>query len=126
LGTLAAGPWLLVNEGLKEHSGRPRPGHVAQFGGKAEFRPFGRFDGSCATNCSFVSGEAAAAAWTLAPALLAPPPWRAAAVAASLVFTLATSALRMAFGGHFLSDALFAALFVWLIVLASRPRRRED
>ena len=131
--TLAAGPGLLVNLGLKEHSGRPRPTQIVEFGGTAEFRPFWRFDGACEKNCSFVSGEAAAAAWTLGPALLVPPPARGAAVVAALVFTAAVSALRLSFGGHFLSDVAFAALFTWAIVLATarafrlpRARGAED
>lgn len=119
--TMALGPGVAVNLILKDHSHRPRPAHVTQFGGKAEFRPVGRFDGACAANCSFVSGEAAAAAWTLAPALLTPPPARAAWVAASLVFAAATGALRMAFGGHFLSDVALGVLICVLIVLATRP-----
>ena len=118
--TMAAGPGLLVNLILKEHSHRPRPGHVAEFGGVATFRPVGRLDGACAKNCSFVSGEAAAAAWTLAPALLTPPPMRAGWVAASMIFAAATGALRMSFGGHFLSDVVLAILFTALIVLTSR------
>jgi lipid A 4'-phosphatase len=119
--TMAAGPGLLVNLILKEHSHRPRPGHVAEFGGVATFRPIGRFDGACAKNCSFVSGEAAAAAWTLAPALLTPPPVRAGWVAASMILAGATGLLRMSFGGHFLSDVVLGVLFTVLIVLASRP-----
>jgi membrane-associated PAP2 superfamily phosphatase len=54
----------------------------------------------------------------VAPALLAPPPFRAAAVGAALLFTAATAVLRMAFGGHYLSDVVFAALFTWLVVLS--------
>lgn len=119
--TMALGPGLVVNLILKDHSHRPRPGHLIAFGGKAEFRPVGRFDGACDSNCSFVSGEASAAAWTLAPALLTPPPVRAAWVAASMVFAAATGGLRMAFGGHFLSDVVFAILLTWLIVLGTRP-----
>lgn len=117
LASLALGPGLLVNVVLKEHSHRPRPAQVVEFGGAAEFRPFWRFDGACAKNCSFVSGEAASAAWTLAPALLVPAPARAVAVAAALVFTAATAALRMAAGGHFLSDVVFAAFLTLAIVL---------
>lgn len=111
------GPGLLVNVGLKDHWHRPRPGQIVEFGGKATFQPFYRFDGGCHANCSFVSGEVASAAWTLAPALLAPPPLRTAAVAASFVFALAMSLLRIAAGGHFLSDAVFAILFTALVVL---------
>jgi membrane-associated phospholipid phosphatase len=118
LASLALGPGLLVNGVLKENSHRPRPYQTAEFGGPWAFRAYEKFDGDCRRNCSFVSGEASTSAWTLAPALLAPPPLRALAVAAALVFTVATAALRMAFGGHYLSDVTLAALFTFLIVLA--------
>jgi membrane-associated phospholipid phosphatase len=117
LASLALGPGLLVNGVLKEISHRPRPEQTLAFGGPWAFQPYDSFAGQCGHNCSFVSGEAATAAWTLAPALLAPPPARAAAVAAAVAFTLATALLRMAFGGHYLSDVLFGALFTFVIVL---------
>ena len=117
LASLALGPGLLVNGVLKENSHRPRPEQTVEFGGPWRFRPFDKFDGECRRNCSFVSGEVATSAWTLAPALLAPPPFRAPAVGAALAFTAATGALRMSFGGHYLSDALLAALLTFLIVL---------
>jgi membrane-associated phospholipid phosphatase len=117
IASLALGPGLLVNGVLKEYSHRPRPEQTLEFGGPWRFRPFEAFDGACKSNCSFVSGEVATSAWTLAPALLAPPPTRAAAVGAALLFTAATALLRMAFGGHYLSDASFAALFTFLVVL---------
>jgi len=117
LASLALGPGLLVNGVLKENSHRPRPEQTVEFGGPWRFRPYEAFDGECRRNCSFVSGEVAASSWTLAPALLAPPPFRVLAVGAALAFTAATGALRMSFGGHYLSDALLAALFTFLIVL---------
>ena len=86
IATLAIGPGLIVNLGLKDHAHRPRPVHVVAFGGTDEFRPWYRFDGACKINCSFVSGEAASGFWMVAPALVAPPPWRAPAVAGALVF----------------------------------------
>jgi membrane-associated phospholipid phosphatase len=115
--SLALGPGLLVNGVLKENSLRPRPEQTMEFGGPWRFRPFEKFDGECRRNCSFVSGEVATSAWTLAPALLAPPPFRVLAVGAALGFTAATGFLRMSFGGHYLSDVLLAALFTFLIVL---------
>lgn len=115
--SLGLGPGLLVNTLLKDHSHRPRPYQVDVFGGDAPFRPFYRFDGACGRNCSFVSGEGSTGFWTVAPALLIPPPWRAVAVGAAIAFGTATSVLRMAFGGHFLSDSLFAGLFTWLVML---------
>jgi lipid A 4'-phosphatase len=125
--TLALGPGLLVNGVLKEISHRPRPEQTLAFGGPWAFQPYDSFRGQCRNNCSFVSGEAATAAWTLAPALLAPPPARAAAVAAAVLFTVGTALLRMAFGGHYLSDVLFGALFTFVIVLGFfQWYRRED
>lgn len=115
--SLAVGPGLLVNVGLKDHWHRPRPVQVTDFGGNLAFVPWYRTDGACARNCSFVSGEGSAAVWTLAPALLAPAAYAAPAVGAALVFALTTSLLRIAFGGHFLSDTVFAALFTWLVLI---------
>jgi membrane-associated phospholipid phosphatase len=117
--TLALGPFLLVNGIIKEHSHRPRPFQTADFGGPWGFRPFGHFDGDCVTDCSFVSGETSTAAWSLAPALLTPPPWRAAVIGASLLFTLVMGVLRVAYGGHYLSDVTFGALINWVLVLAA-------
>ena len=116
--SLALGPGLLVNTMLKDHSHRPRPAQVQQFGGLEAFRPFYRFDGACLRNCSFVSGEGSTAFWTVAPALLVPLAYRAPAVAAALLFGAMTGLLRMAFGGHFLSDTVFGALLTWLVILA--------
>ncbi|HUO54168.1 MAG TPA: phosphatase PAP2 family protein [Rhodoblastus sp.] len=123
--TLALGPGLLVNAWLKEVSHRPRPEQTQDFGGPWTFQPYESFSGQCGHNCSFVSGETATAAWTLAPALLAPPPARAYAVAAALLFTLATGLLRMAFGGHYFSDVVFAALFTFVVVLAGHEWYRR-
>lgn len=115
--SLALGPGLLVNVVLKDHSHRPRPYQTREFGGDEAFRPFWRFDGACRRNCSFVSGEGSASFWTVAPALLAPPPLRVAAVAAALAFGAGVSLLRIAAGGHYLSDTVFAGLLTWLVIL---------
>jgi membrane-associated phospholipid phosphatase len=120
IATLAIGSGLIVNLGLKDHTHRPRPVHVVDFGGPDEFRPWYRFDGACKANCSFVSGEAASGLWMVAPALLAPPPWRAPAVVGALVFGAAASVLRMAFGGHFLSDVLLGGLISLLVIFVAR------
>ncbi len=118
IASLTIGSGLIVNLGLKDHSHRPRPVHVSEFGGEMEFRPWYTFDGACKKNCAFASGEAASGFWMLAPALLAPPPWRALAIAASIVYGVATSALRLAFGGHFLSDVLIGGLISAIVVVA--------
>ena len=125
--TFAVGPGLVANTILKDHSHRPRPYQTAGFGGDEPFRPFYTFDGACRRNCSFVSGEGATSAWTLGPALLVPPPWRGPAIAASLVFAALSGTLRMAFGGHYFSDAVFAVLLSWWVLwlgwVLCAPRR---
>ena len=123
--TFVFGPGLLVNGLLKPHSHRPRPVQTADVTGiGAPYRPFYKFDGACVRNCSFSSGETAAAFWTVAPALLAPPPLTAPAVAGALAFGLFGGALRMLAGAHFLSDVAFSALLMLaLTALATRARR---
>lgn len=114
--TMALGPGLLVNVILKDHWGRPRPIDVTQFGGVEHFMPWWKPGGDCPSNCSFVSGDVAGAFWTVAPAALAPPPYRALAYGAALALGVTMSAFRVMAGGHFPSDAIFAGVFTFLIV----------
>ena len=114
--TLALGPGLLVNVLLKDHWGRPRPIDVAQFGGDQHFVAWWDPRGDCPGNCSFVSGDVSGAFWTIAPAVLTPPPWRALCVGAALALGTGMAAMRAMAGAHFVSDAAFAGLFTFLII----------
>jgi membrane-associated PAP2 superfamily phosphatase len=116
LTTLALGPGLVANVGLKEHWGRSRPIDVPQLGGEERFTAWWDPRGICPKNCSFVSGDASGAFWTLAPAALAPPAWRPAAYAGAIAFGAGVGVLRMAFGGHFFSDVAFAGVIMFVIV----------
>ncbi len=116
IATMALAPGLLVNVVLKDHWGRPRPIDVKQFGGQQHFVAWWDPRGRCPNNCSFVSGDVAGAAWTFAPAALVPPPWRALAYGAAFAFTLGMATIRVMAGGHFVSDAIFAGVFTFLIV----------
>jgi hypothetical protein len=115
----ALAPGLVANAVFKEHWHRPRPVHVTQFNGPAQFVRWSDNGGSCRANCSFFSGEVSAAAWTLAPAVLMPAPWRPAAVAVALVFTGVSTFVRVSQGGHFFSDAAAALIatsfIIWLL-----------
>lgn len=132
IATMALGPGLLVNAGLKDHWGRYRPIDVTEFGGSGPFTAWWDPRGGCPGNCSFVSGDVSSALWTMAPAALAPPPWRALAYGAALTLTAAMAVLRMMFGGHFPSDVIFAGVFTYLMIwlcyaLVYRwPRTRLD
>jgi len=112
--TLSAG--VLTNLTFKSYWGRPRPVVVTQFNGPDQFVPWWDPRGSCGRNCSFFSGEGATAFWTYAPAALAPPAWRPLAYAAATLFGVTTSALRMAFGGHFFTDVAAAGLVTFVVV----------
>jgi lipid A 4'-phosphatase len=116
LATLALGPGLFVNVTMKDHWPRSRPIDISAFSGGERFVPWWDPRGVCAKNCSFVAGESSGAFWTLAPAALAPPPWRAFAYAAATAFGAAVGALRIAFGAHFFSDVVFAGVFIFVIV----------
>jgi membrane-associated PAP2 superfamily phosphatase len=118
--SLLLGPGLLVNGILKEHWDRPRPFDVTEFGGTKPFVNWWNPNGSCERNCSFISGEAATAAWMFGPAMYLPPPWRVPALAAAAIFAGAMSVLRMAAGAHFFTDVLFGVLSTLLILLAMR------
>jgi lipid A 4'-phosphatase len=116
LTTLILSAGILTNLTFKTYWGRPRPVVVTQFSGEQLFVPWWDPRGSCERNCSFFSGEGATAFWTYAPAALAPPQWRALAYAAATVFGITTSALRMAFGGHFFTDVAIAGIVSFLVV----------
>jgi lipid A 4'-phosphatase len=114
--TLLLSAGVLTNLTFKSYWGRPRPIVVTQFNGDQTFVPWWDPRGHCVRNCSFFSGEGATAFWTFAPAALTPPAWRPLAYAAATLFGVVTSALRMAFGGHFFTDVAAAGLVTFLVV----------
>jgi lipid A 4'-phosphatase len=111
--TYALGPGLLVNLLLKGSWGRARPEAIEAFGGTAAFTP--AWQPSDAGGASFVSGEVSLAAATCAVALLAHGRARAVLLALGFALACVIGALRMAQGGHFLSDVVFAMLLTWLV-----------
>ncbi|MFZ3360917.1 MAG: phosphatase PAP2 family protein [Xanthobacteraceae bacterium] len=116
IATLALGPGLLTNVVLKDHWGRPRPIDVHEFYGDFRFVPWWDPRGQCPNNCSFVAGEPAGAFWTLAPAALVGPELQPLAYTAALAFGVGVGVLRIAAGGHFFSDVVFAGVFTYLLI----------
>lgn len=107
------GPGLLANTVLKDHWGRARPSQIQAFGGPHHFTPAPLPAEECARNCSFVSGHAALAFSLVAFAFLLPSgPPRRRAIAASLALGGVVGLVRIAQGGHFLSDVVYAGLLV--------------
>lgn len=116
-GAFAIGPGIVVNLILKEHWGRSRPEAMEAFGGKAQYTSPWWPWGECATNCSFVSGEASTAMVLIAFAFICHHAFRQPIIAAVTVWTLVISANRMAMGAHFFTDVVISALLTLLIVL---------
>ncbi|MEO1747879.1 MAG: phosphatase PAP2 family protein [Pseudomonadota bacterium] len=127
--TLIIWPLLIVNGVLKAFWGRPRPWQSEPFGGISPFIEAGRITDHCASNCSFVSGEAASAGWLALLVLLFPPTYRWPAVLILIPASILMASLRIAFGAHYASDALlgywgaiavFALLFSIMTRLATK------
>ena len=117
LGSLGSlGFMLLVNVVLKDHWGRSRPIDITQLGGTEHYVRWWDPRGDCPNNCSFVSGDVAGAFWTMAPAALMPPQWRALAYGAALALGTGMAAARVMAGGHFLSDVVFSGVFTFLVI----------
>lgn len=110
------GPGLLANGIFKEHWDRARPSQTEQFGGQKRFTPPLVIADQCRTNCSFVSGEAALGFTFMTFGFVArTPARRRAGFAAGIGLGGLFGLLRIAEGGHFLSDVYFAGLFMALV-----------
>src|ERR1700727_4040046 len=120
IATMIIGPGLIVNLGLKDHWHRPRPIQTQDFNGPSPFVPWYNVGGGCKKNCSFVSGDASTGFWMVAPASVLPPPWRAPAMVAAFAFGFGASLLRLAFGGHYLSDVLLGGLITLIVIEIAR------
>ncbi|MFA7061794.1 MAG: phosphatase PAP2 family protein [Pedobacter sp.] len=107
---LALGPGLMVNVIFKDHWGRPRPRDIVQFGGKQEFlQPWQM--GINGKGRSFPSGHGSAAFYMTAPYFIYRRSRKRLAytwLAGGLFFGILMSIARIAQGGHFLSDNLWA------------------
>jgi len=110
---LAIGCGFIVNFGLKDHFHRARPRDVVEFGGTKLFSPAFQVSNQCRTNCSFSSGDAAGAFFSMALALALSR--RRAAFIAALAVGVVMSVARISSGAHFFSDTV-TSFFVMLIV----------
>lgn len=130
LAVLALGPGLLVNTILKDNWGRARPSHTVEFGGQKEFSPALVPSDQCDGNCSFVGGHAAMAFYPMVFAfILATPRRRRLALAGGIASGCVVGLARIAEGGHYLSDILFAGLIdyavAWGCARAMLPKPGE-
>lgn len=113
---LALGPGLVVNVIFKDHFGRPRPTQTEEFGGRESFRAVGERSGA-GRGKSFPSGHASMGFYWLGLFLFFWDRKRGLAWAfggLALLHGLVMGVGRMAQGGHWFSDVLWSAGFVYL------------
>lgn len=114
---LVLGPGLMANTILKNNWGRARPMHIEEFGGSKEFTPVLEYSDQCETNCSFISGEAASMFMLFfALAFLFPRRTRIL-FACGIISGTTVGLVRVGQGGHFISDVIFAGIFMALLVM---------
>ncbi|MEN6438807.1 MAG: phosphatase PAP2 family protein [Syntrophobacter sp.] len=124
----ALGPGLVVNGILKAQSGRPRPRDVAVFSGSHEFQRVGD-KGEAGEGYSFPSGHASMGFFLGAPYFLVRRSnrgWAISWLALGLTSGVVIGIGRMAQGGHFASDVLWAWGVVHISGLALAYLLRMD
>lgn len=113
---IGLGPGLMVNTLFKGYYGRPRPAEMIEFGGRKEFTPV--WQPSLASGSrSFPSGHAAMGFFWIGFAFYYRGRNRRRALGFALLALLHGGIMgwgRMVQGGHWLSDVLWAAGFVYL------------
>lgn len=122
--TIAIGAGLITQLALKEYWKRPRPRQIEQFGGSEPFKPFwqpnfyavGKFksfpSGHCTMGFCFFSLVVLGRRYKNKPLFYA-------GLAAAVLLGLGLSIARIAQGGHFFSDTLFAAYLMWITAVIS-------
>ncbi len=117
---LIVGPLVVTNIGLKDHWGRARPRDVIEFGGTKAFTPPFPPSLQCQYNCSFVSGEASSAFIVFFAAAFLFRSRSRDLVTAGIAAGSAAGLIRIAQGGHFLSDVVFAGVLMALVAASVR------
>jgi membrane-associated PAP2 superfamily phosphatase len=118
--TTALGPGVIANGLLKEYWGRPRPRELVEFGGHRQFEPVLSYDASSGGK-SFPSGHATMGFVLMGGYLLLYRQRQRLAWAVLMTGGVGGGLLgfaRIAQGGHFFSDVVWAAAVCWWSSLA--------
>lgn len=114
------GVGLLVHAVLKDGMGRPRPRDVHAFAGVTSFVPVMTTSQFCQTNCSFVSGHAAIGFSLMSFGMFAVRKRRQFWMKAAVLVGGGIGLVRIAQGGHFLSDIIFSFIAIWFSFILIR------
>lgn len=115
---LALGPGLLVNTFFKDNWGRPRPRQVVEFNGPYEYRAVYQPGPKAGHLTSFPCGHASIGFFVIAPYFFLRRSHRRSALAFLVGGSLYGGLMgiaRIAQGGHFLSDVIWAWGMVYLV-----------
>jgi lipid A 4'-phosphatase len=107
---MVLGPGLIINTVFKDHWGRPRPAEVQNFGGHEKYLPVWE-RGIAGKGKSFPSGHAAIGYFLFSPFFFLRNPSRGWAwffLLLGLAYGTLMGIGRMAQGGHFATDVLWA------------------
>jgi len=124
---LMLGPGLIINLVFKDYYGRPRPRQVEAFGGTDTYTPVWVY--STSGGKSFPCGHGAIGFYMAIPFLFLRNTRKKLAWSFLILGTaygLLLSFARVAAGGHFTSDVLWAAGMVWLAAIAVSKWIRLD
>jgi len=117
--TMIIGPGVLVNLVLKDHTGRPRPREITEFGGAEKFVCVCE-KGATNEGKSFPCGHCSMGFYLAIPFLFLRNRKKILAytvLAVGVGYGIIIGIARMMAGGHFASDVLWAGLIVWLVAL---------
>lgn len=114
---LSVGPGAVGNLALKDCWGRARPSQIVAFGGDKAFTPALMPAAECGTNCSFTCGEASSIFMLFFALSLVFRRRAASLLAGGLAAGSLAGLIRMAQGGHFLSDVIFAGIAMALVAV---------
>ena len=106
---------IIANLYFKDTWGRARPVQVEEFGGSKKFSPAMYKSDQCEKNCSWIGGETSAAFSLFAGIIM----MKRAHIFIFMNLILGSLVIfcRLAMGGHFLSDNLFAINFMIFLAL---------
>jgi len=126
--TIVVGPGLVVNLLLKDHTGRPRPREITEFGGTEKFICVCE-KGATNEGKSFPCGHCSMGFYLAIPYLFLRSRKKILAysvLALGIGYGIIIGIARMMAGGHFASDVLWAGLIVWLVALCGYYLFRAD
>jgi lipid A 4'-phosphatase len=126
--TLVVGPGLIVNLMLKDHTGRPRPREITEFGGTETYLCVCEA-GKTNEGKSFPCGHCSMGFYLTIPYLFYRQRKKVIAwsfLLSGILYGLMIGIARMMAGGHFASDVVWAGGLTWGVALAGYYLFRPD